>query len=277
MFTIWIDRNLAERLGKADNGDLMVTLDLGLTTESVRRVPHGVICHGVVLSNSLLGRIASSRDLIYMLDLFTKQGTFLTIAGGGNHYGLLATGGAPTIMISGVQMHRRDDPWRDSLTKARAVVRPGDWVLDTCGGLHYTALAALQLGAGLVLTTEPDKCVRGLRQRNPWSRPHGRTGMVSFSFTAQELVGNLPKASIDSVIHDPPRFSLAGELYGIAFYDALRRIMKPGAKIFHYTGVPYEKRRGRGFVRGVGRRLKDAGFTVSWDEQTKGFVGRMPR
>ena len=45
-------------------------------------------------------------------------------------------------------------------------------------------------------------------------------------------------SAFDAVLHDPPRFGIAGELYSQAFYDHLARVLKPRGVLFHYTGTP---------------------------------------
>ncbi|WP_300455206.1 hypothetical protein [Desulfobacula sp.] len=47
-------------------------------------------------------------------------------------------------------MHRSKDidPLTDARLKTQLVVRPKDTVLDTCGGLGYSAIFALKTGAG---------------------------------------------------------------------------------------------------------------------------------
>lgn len=40
-------------------------------------------------------------------------------------------------------------------------------------------------------------------------------------------------------MHNPPRFSIAGELYGLDFYRALYRVLRRDGKLFHYTGEPW--------------------------------------
>ena len=64
-------------------------------------------------------------------------------------YQLVATGEAPTVEIDGIQMHRTKEvkPFEDSRQKAATVVKKGDVVLDSCGGLGYTAIWSLRLGA----------------------------------------------------------------------------------------------------------------------------------
>ncbi|MBI1969660.1 SAM-dependent methyltransferase, partial [Candidatus Woesearchaeota archaeon] len=75
-----------------------------------------------------------------------------------------------------------------------------------------------------------------------------------------------------SIIHDPPRFSLAGELYGAEFYEELYRVAKPEAKFYHYVGDPGGKA-GKDLVAGCMRRLQHAGFS-NLRRRHYGIVGR---
>src|SRR6185369_4901215 len=69
-----------------------------------------------------------------------------------------------------------------------------------------------------------------------------------------------PAAGFDAVLHDPPRFGTAGELYSQTFYDELARVLVPGGMMFHYTGTPNKLTSGRDVQREVRRRLQKSGF-----------------
>jgi hypothetical protein len=75
-----------------------------------------------------------------------------------------------------------------------------------------------------------------------------------------QVISSLPDASFDAALHDPPRFGIAGELYSQAFYDQLARVLRPRARLFHYTGAPNRLTSGRDVPREVARRLERAGF-----------------
>jgi len=64
------------------------------------------------------------------------------------------------------------------------------------------------------------------------------------------------------VLHDPPRFGIAGELYSQSFYDQLARVLKRRGRLFHYTGTPNRLTSGRDVPGEVMRRLQRSGFTV---------------
>ena len=73
-------------------------------------------------------------------------------------------------------------------------------------------------------------------------------------------IGAIASASVDAILHDPPRFGIAGELYSQAFYDQLARVLRPNGKLFHYTGAPNKLSRGRDLPSEVIGRLRSAGF-----------------
>lgn len=178
------------------------------------------------------------------------------------YYKLVPTAGAPLLEISGVKMHisKGTDPFTSASEMAQQAVRKGDKVLDCCSGLGYAAIAAHRLGASEVLSIELSPAVMGLRALNPWSNDLKQAGIVQRQGSSYELISTLPAASFDSVIHDPPRFSLAGELYSEEFYREIFRVLRRDGRLFHYTGNPHVVKKGSSFVDGVIHRLKAAGF-----------------
>ena len=178
------------------------------------------------------------------------------------YYKLVPTSGAPLLEISGVKMHisKGTDPFTSASEMAHQAVRKGDKVLDCCSGLGYAAIAAHRIGASEVLSIELSREVMGLRTQNPWSNDLGQEGIVQRQGNSFELIGTMAATSFDSVIHDPPRFSLAGELYSEVFYREIFRVLRRGGRLFHYTGNPHVIKKGSSFVDGVIRRLKAVGF-----------------
>ena len=75
-----------------------------------------------------------------------------------------------------------------------------------------------------------------------------------------QAITNLHDGSFDCVLHDPPRFGIAGELYSLVFYEQLARVLKRGGRLFHYTGSPNKLTSGRDVPREVAKRLEKAGF-----------------
>jgi predicted methyltransferase len=77
-----------------------------------------------------------------------------------------------------------------------------------------------------------------------------------------EQISLLPSDSFDAILHDPPRFGIAGELYSQVFYDQLARVLKRNGKLFHYTGTPNKLTSGRDVPNEVMKRLRQAGFVA---------------
>jgi len=77
-----------------------------------------------------------------------------------------------------------------------------------------------------------------------------------------EQIAMLPSGSVDAILHDPPRFGIAGELYSQVFYDHLARVLKRKGRLFHYTGAPNKLTSGRDVPNEVAKRLRRAGFVA---------------
>ncbi len=182
-------------------------------------------------------------------------------------YKLVPTGWcAPTFEIDGIKMlpTAKVSPFEDARSKVALVAPRGQRVLDTCGGLGYFAACCLEAGAARILSFEKSEDVLWLRTLNPWSPDpeapeHGGRLQLRHGDVAQEIT-RLPDAAFDAVLHDPPRFGIAGELYSQAFYDQLARVLRKGGRLFHYTGTPNRLTSGRDVPREVSRRLEKAGF-----------------
>jgi hypothetical protein len=171
--------------------------------------------------------------------------------------------GAPTFEIDGIKMlpTARISPYTDAERKVRLIRPRASVVLDTCGGLGYFAAWCSQLQATQVLSFEKNADVLWLRSLNPWSPAGG--GVVSVTHAdVTEQVTMLPPRSVDAILHDPPRFGIAGELYSQVFYDQLARVIRRVGRLFHYTGTPNRLTSQRNVPVEVARRLAQAGFTV---------------
>lgn len=179
------------------------------------------------------------------------------------YYKLVPTDSAPTLEINGIKMHRSKDidPLTDAKLKTQLVVKVNDQVLDTCGGLGYSAIFALKAGAEKVISTEKSRAVIKIRNLNPWLKKYAdeRLELIHTDITREiERFGN---GIFNSVIHDPPRFTSAtGDLYGKKFYDALFRVMASHSKLFHYTGSPKKIKTKDRFIKNTMKRLEQSGF-----------------
>jgi predicted methyltransferase len=241
-----------------------ISLDLGRTQTTVELTSEGVLLPGgLLLPWPEALRIEAHEQAVFRV---TDEGwvekvqvfseTF------GRLYSLMPTAGAPTMLISGIPMHRikGTDPMADTQTKIRAAAPKGR-VLDTCTGLGYTAILAARR-AQEVITIELDPAVIEICRINPWSRElfesPNITQLIGDSF---DLITDFESASFDRVIHDPPMFNLAGQLYSTEFYREIHRVLKRGGRLFHYIG-DLRSKSGRNVARSAARRLQDAGFRV---------------
>src|SRR3990172_786893 len=148
------------------------SLDLGLTACEVALNAAGVaLPDGQALEWTALDEIARSETACFAIErsaavkiqFFSEQHDRL--------YSLMPTEAAPTMLISGLPMHRikGTDPHRDTLTKIRAIAPIRGRVLDTATGLGYTAIEAAKT-AEQVITIELDPAALKVARLNPWSQ-----------------------------------------------------------------------------------------------------------
>ena len=255
----------AESLLKARSSGLettQVSLDLGMSTVQVSLDASGVnLEDGQKISWDTLEAIDASPSGCFVHAEGEAQAVQYYSEATDRVYSLYPTGGAPTMLVSGIPMHRiKDtDPHRDTLEKIRSIKPLVGWVLDTATGLGYTAIEAART-AEHVTTIELDPTVLKVCRLNPWSQElfHNPriTQLIGDSF---DVVGGLEAGSFTRVIHDPPVFSLAGDLYSGEFYQELHRVMRNRGRLFHYIGDP-ESKSGRNMTASVIRRLEQVGF-----------------
>ena len=171
--------------------------------------------------------------------------------------------GAPTFEIDGIKMlpTATVSPYADAERKVALVQPRGRRVLDTCGGLGYFADWCLRGQASHVLSFEKNPDVIWLRSLNPWSPAPDAALTLTQGDVSREIAG-IPAASIDAILHDPPRFGIAGELYSQKFYDELARVIRRRGRVFHYTGTPNKLTSGRDVPNEVATRLRQAGFST---------------
>ena len=174
--------------------------------------------------------------------------------------------GAPTFEIDGIKMlpTSKESPFEDARRKVALIEPRGKRVLDTCAGLGYFAACCLEAGVTRIDSYEKNADVLWLRTLNPWSPDpdspaSGGRLHLNHADISEAIVG-IADASVDALLHDPPRFGIAGELYSQAFYDQLARVLRRGGKLYHYTGSPNKLTSGRDVPREVSKRLEKAGF-----------------
>lgn len=239
-----------------------VSLDLGLSNTRVPMDAAGVLMPvGGALAWETIEAIAESHSSVFALDGGIARAIQFYSQETQRLYSLYPTSGAPTMLISGIPMHRiKDtDPYQDTLEKVRTIKPLVGQVLDTATGLGYTAIQAARK-AEHVTTIELEAAVLQVCRLNPWSQElfdNPRiTQVIGDSF---DVVAEMESNRFTRLIHDPPAFSLAGDLYSGDFYRQLLRVMRNKALLFHYIGDP-ESKSGGNITAGVMRRLEQAGF-----------------
>lgn len=246
----------------AGTAQVAVSLDLGLSSSSVALDAAGVqLPDGQHLTWAQIEAITAHDTACFRIE--DQQPHQIQAYSGrlDRFYSLMPTATAPTVLIAGFPMHRikDSDPLADTRTKVRTVAPVKGTVLDTATGLGYTAIEAART-AERVLTIELDPTTLEIARQNPWSQPLFRNPKIEQRIgNAYEVLPTLPERSFHRILHDPPIFKLAGELYSEAFYRELWRVLRPGGRLFHYIGS-LESKSGHGVMRGVVRRLQAAGF-----------------
>ncbi|MCF7908317.1 MAG: hypothetical protein K9L86_05560 [Candidatus Omnitrophica bacterium] len=258
-----------EAIKKAKPGDeFQLKVDFGQREVKVKREVHQAVIEGGItldLSQKLKAKFC------YLLEAqeVTKVSFFSEETN--RFYKLLPTGDWPTVTIGSVPMHRLLSAKKDTEAKIEAL-RPSGIVLDTCMGLGYTAILASKR-AHKIITFEKDDSVFELAQLNPVSQELFSSPKITIRRGDVSLeIGKEPSAYFDCIIHDPPTFKLAGELYSGHFYSELFRTLRQGGRLFHYT-PRYKVRQGFDFPASVKKRLKKAGFKVlKYFDSAGGFI-----
>ncbi len=242
-----------------------ITPDLGLTTLEVMLSPGGVTFpSGEELNWDAAQQIARSDTKCFHLHSSTLSEIRVFSDLTGRVCSLYPTGGCPTMVIAGFPMHRikGTDPHEDTLQKIRTIAPITSNVLDTTTGLGYTAIeAARSVTATHITTIELDPASIEIARLNPWSASlFNNPKITQLMGNSFDLIQTFPDSTFSRIIHDPPTFSLAGELYSGEFYRHCYRVLTRGGRLFHYTGN-LKSGEGSQVSRGAIKRLNEAGFT----------------
>lgn len=255
-------------------GERRISLDLGISQVSIGQWNEGVILpDGSLIGFDELEKAAKREDVVFIL----RDGRLYIAAMSGDHYyKLVPTDGAPTLEIDGIRMHRTKGttPEADAKGKVESLRVEGGNVLDTCTGLGYTALAAVERGAQIVVSIELNPQVLKMAMINPWSKGLFEDPRIHLLIgDSYIIVDALPTGFFQYIIHDPPRLSRAGHLYSMEFYKSLHRVLQVGGRLYHYTGEPGKRFRRLDIRRGVMKRLRSAGFKkVVYREEILGVI-----
>jgi len=242
-----------------------LSTDLGLSTVQAKKTKLGwELPDSQVLTFEHIKEINEDMNSCFLYDegSITKVEAFSAYTN--RYYSLMPTPKAPTMLISGIPMHRikGTTPVEDTDRKIRAIGKPYGRILDTTTGLGYTAIRAAQT-ASKVITIEFDPVVLDICRVNPWSRGlFTNPKIFKLIGDSGDLAGVFQDETFNAIIHDPPTFNLAGHLYSQALYRIFFRILKHNGRMFHYIGNP-ESRSGATIGRGVVDRLQQSGFSVT--------------
>jgi uncharacterized protein len=241
---------------------VQLSLDLGLTVSDVAIGSTGItLPDGQVLAWELVQAIREQETSCFLVKGNTIEKIQRFSEELNRFYSLMPTASAPTLVNGGFPMHRIKgiDPNEDTRRKLKGIAPCRGRVLDTTTGLGYTTIAAAKT-ADQVITIERDPIVIEIARLNPWSSGLFDNARIQQVFgDASECIQQFEAASFHRIMHDPPTFQLAGELYSGTFYQQLFRVLKPGGRLSHYIGNP-DSKTGHRVTQGVLRRLKEAGF-----------------
>lgn len=238
------------------------SMDLGMTQVSADIVPEGVqFPSGECLNWDAVEKISESENNCFLVEGDEVEKVITFSPATNRAYSLFPTSSAPTILISGISMHRikGTDPLKDTRTKIKTIAPLVGNVLDTATGLGYTATEAAKT-ADRVTTIELDPVVLDIARLNPWSRDLFENKKIEQKVgDSFDVIREFEDQSFSSIIHDPPMFNMAGHLYSSDFYGELLRVLRQGGRLFHYIGNP-QTRSGGSTTRGVIDRLGKSGF-----------------
>jgi uncharacterized protein len=239
-----------------------ISLDLGLTTTEVTLAADRLILPDAVVMWAVIEEVAQHETTCFVVENNRAQQIRGFSEFTGRAYGLMPTASAPTMLISGLPMHRikNTDPYQDTLAKIKAIAPIHGRVLDTCTGLGYTAIEAAKT-AERVITIELDPTAQEMARFNPWSRSlFDNPKIEQIIGDTFDEIQNFEDGTFSCVIHDPPMLSLAGDLYSGDFYAECYRVLRHSGRLFHYIGDP-DSKSGARTTKGVVRRLQETGFT----------------
>lgn len=248
----YIIRNRGER-------EFFVNVDFGLRQVRVKVEDDKAVLDGrfhLDLKQKLKDKfcyLVKPRKILPLAFFSTKTNIF---------YKLIPTEDWPSLALGSVPMHRiiESSPYKDTLRKIQ-LLKPYGVVLDTCMGLGYTAILA-SIRSQRVITFEVDRNVLLMAKLNPCSqRLFSQRNIEMKTADVAIYIKRLSKEHFDCVIHDPPTFKLAPQLYSIDFYRQLYRVLKKGGRLYHYLPL-YGIRRGYDFPSKIKTKLKGVNFRI---------------
>ncbi len=251
---------IARNKGKSSSD---TSFDLGLTSTQVIITQSGIDSpNGISLTWKQLEKINKQKNHCFIIDQNEIEPIVLESPTTGWIRTLFPTTKAPTTLVSGILMHRvkNTDPLKDTKVKLNTLGQlNASRFLDTATGLGYTAILASQKGAQ-VTSVELDPTAIDLARLNPYSTEiFNNPQIIQKIGDIREIVSAFKPGNFTHILHDPPTFKLAGELYSGDFYRQLFNLLQTKGKLFHYIADPQSKH-GHEITPGIINRLYQAGF-----------------
>lgn len=191
----------------------------------------------------------TDNDEIYKVALYEKDES----TGKGIYCQLNVFNRVPVLTINGFRMHRvLEDPFKYVNNVIRMLdIKKDEYVLDTCMGLGYTAIAAAKKGA-FVTTCEKYESVYEIAKINPWSQKLFNNEKITV--IKKDVIDYLKEIiekekSFDVIIHDPPTVKFSPELYSRPFYRLIDEVSHPQTRLYHYFGDLTKKQNYDAFER----------------------------
>ncbi|MDD5023175.1 MAG: methyltransferase domain-containing protein [Candidatus ainarchaeum sp.] len=189
-----------------------------------------------------------------------------------HYYSLRVFNGIPILEIDGVRMHLVKN-FETPLEYAKRVckllrINKEDVVLDSCGGLGYTAIEASKK-AKKIISIEKSPEVIELAKKNPYSKKYFENkNIIRINGNSFEKIKEFEDNRFTKIIHDPPRINFSEELYSPEFYKEILRVLKKGGVFYHYIGF-VGKGRGKNISEEIAGKIgKINGFkTIKYDEK----------
>ncbi len=240
LLTYDIAKQILEAINKGMTS-IEVSLDLNMSRTMLKLVGDSL------LNSNFEFKLEDIKDIVDKGDntkvyVYLKKGFFALELYLGAFYKIRnVEGSAPTLEINGIHMHRIKDivPWQDAFLKVKALsLTKRDKVLDIGTGLGYTAIHALHYNPRKIVTVEKDVNVLKLAEYNSWSRGLEKVNIVNEDIL--DVLDNLEEGYFNKVIHDPPTYKIAEELYSKEFYSKLYELLPRNALVYNYVGNPEE-------------------------------------
>lgn len=242
---------------------VLISLDLNLTSDEVSLSLNGVMFpNGQQVAWLDIKKVLKHKNRCYLVRNNKIQPIIIYSAKTNWVRALYPTQSSPTTLVSGMLMHRiKNTNPIEHIKSMVQTIQPleNTQVLDTATGLGYAAIIIAKQ-AKSVITVEVDPAAMKIARLNPWSKElFQNSNITQIIGDVLEEIKQFKDGEFDRIIHDPPTFKIAGELYSREFYGELFRVLKKGGKLFHYIGDP-DSKHGNFVTGGAIKRLKEVGF-----------------